>query len=215
MATKIYSKGNYIIVDDGVNPKNEMFNKDCKIVPYTQDSISYYRVLDEKSTVKDVLASEIVDENGDAYLDFDTWRAENTGFNTGAGGSVPYFVQCTSSSPASGGTNYFGGYPKGLVTSANISKVYIQKDGVIKSASINCYSGTAGTDQNWSMYIRVNNSEDHLIETIGTATNERTFNNESLNVPVVKGDYFEIKTTNPTWGTPPLTTAMSGNVIVD
>ena len=215
MATKIYKTGNYIVVEDGVNPKNEFHAVETTIVSYEKDSDTYYKVNYENSLVADLISTDIVDENGDAYSDFDTWRSENTGFNTAAGGSVAYFVQCTSSSPANGGTNYFGGYPKGLVTSANISKVFIQKSGTIKTVTINCYSGTAGTNQNWTLSIRLNNTTDYPIETIGIATNERKFNNELLNIPVVKGDYFEIKCSNPTWGTPPLTTAMSGNVIVE
>lgn len=131
------------------------------------------------------------------------------------GEAMTYAVQNTSSSPVSGGTNYFGAYPKGMVTTADISKVYIQKAGVIRKVVINSYSGTAGTNENWSFYIRLNNTTDYLIETVGLATNERTFNNNALNIPVVEGDYIEIKTGNPTWVTPPLTTATSGNIIVE
>lgn len=125
-----------------------------------------------------------------------------------------YFVQNTSSSPASGGTNYFGAYPKGLVTTAGISKVYVQKNGIITRANINCYSGTAGTSENWSLYIRVNNTTDYLIETIGLATNERTFNNESLDIPILAGEYFELKSINPPWVNPPLTTTFAGNILI-
>jgi len=132
-----------------------------------------------------------------------------------AGEAMTYFVQSTSSSPADGGTFYFGTLPKGIITTANISKVYIKKSGVIRMADIYCYSGTAGTAENWSLYIRVNNTTDYLIETIGSATNERIFNNNALNIPVIAGDYFEIKGINPTWATNPLTTIFGGNVIVE
>lgn len=125
-----------------------------------------------------------------------------------------YFVQNTSSPPASGGTNYFGAYPKGLVTTAGISKVYVLKNGIITKANINCYSGTAGTNENWSLYIRLNNTTDYLIETIGLATNERTFNNESLEIPVLSGEYFELKAVNPPWGTAPATTTFAGNILI-
>lgn len=131
------------------------------------------------------------------------------------GEAVTYAVQNTSSSPVSGGTNYFGAYPKGMVTTSDISKVYVQKAGVIRKVVINSYSGTAGTNENWSFYIRLNNTTDYLIETVGLATNERTFNNNTLNIPVVEGDYFEIKTVNPPWGTAPATTATAGNIIVE
>jgi hypothetical protein len=61
----------------------------------------------------------------------------------------------------------------------------------------------------------VNNTTDYLIETIGASASERIFNNESLNIPVVSGDYFEIKAINPTWVTNPLTTIFGGNVVIE
>jgi hypothetical protein len=131
------------------------------------------------------------------------------------GEPMPYTVQSTSSSPVDAQTVYFGNMPKGVITTANISKVHIESSGVIRRANVYCYSGTAGTAENWSLYIRVNNTTDYLIETVGSATNERIFNNESLNIPVNAGDYFEIKAVNPTWVTNPLTTTFGGNVIVE
>jgi len=131
------------------------------------------------------------------------------------GESMLYTVHALTSSPTDSATIYFGNLTKAPTTTANISKVHIENSGVIRKANIYCYSGTAGTSENWSFYIRLNNTTDYLIETIGTATNERTFNNNALNIPVVEGDYFEIKTTNPPWSTAPLTTATSGNIIVE
>jgi len=149
--------------------------------------------------------------------------AEDVGAPSGSGSSTGtntgdehiYFVQSTASSPADAQTVYFGNLPKGLVTTAGISKVYIKKTGIIHAAEIYCYSGTAGTAENWSMYLRVNNTTDHLIKTIGSATNERLFNNDSLNIPVVAGDFFEIKLINPTWATNPLSTSFGGNIFVN
>jgi len=131
------------------------------------------------------------------------------------GESMLYTVQALTSSPTDSATIYFGNLPKAPTTTANISKVHIENSGVIRKANIYCYSGTAGTSENWSLYIRVNNTTDYLIETIGTATNERIFNNESLNIPVVAGDYFEIKAINPTWATNPATTIFGGNVVIE
>lgn len=125
-----------------------------------------------------------------------------------------YFVQSTSNSPVDAQTVYFGTLPKGLVTTAGISKVHVLKNGIITKVNIYCYSGTAGTSENWSMYIRVNNTADYLIQTIGSATNERIFSNLNLEIPVVVGDYFEIKMINPTWVTNPLTTTFAGNILI-
>ena len=124
-------------------------------------------------------------------------------------------VQALTSSPADGATIYFGNLPKAPVTTANISKVYIPRSGVIKRAEIYCYSGTAGTNQAWSGYIRLNNTTDTLIATLSVATSERVFSNSSLNIAVVAGDYFEIKFINPTWATNPLTTIFGGYIYID
>jgi hypothetical protein len=124
-------------------------------------------------------------------------------------------VQALTSSPADGQTIYFGNLPKAPVTTANISKVYIPRAGVIKRAEIYCYSGTAGTNQAWSGYIRLNNTTDTLISTLSVATNERVFSNSSLAISVVAGDYFEIKFINPTWATNPLTTIFGGYIYIE
>lgn len=125
------------------------------------------------------------------------------------------WIVAISSSPADGVTTYFGMNPVVPTTTAATSKVYIRKAGVIKIAEIYCYSGTAGTNENWSLYVRLNNTTDYLIATLGAATNERVFSNTSLSIPVVAGDYFEIKSVQPTWATNPLTTTFGGYVYIE
>jgi len=124
-------------------------------------------------------------------------------------------VQALTSSPADGATIYFGMLPKAPVTTGAISKVYIRKAGTIKHAEIYCYSGTAGSAESWSLYIRKNNTTDTLIATVAAATNERVFSNSSLSIAMAVGDYFEIKAINPTWGTNPLTTIFGGYIYME
>lgn len=124
-------------------------------------------------------------------------------------------VQALTSSPVDAQTIYFGMLPKAPVTSAGISKIYIRKAGRIKIAELYCYSGTAGSNQAWSTYIRVNNTTDYLIQTVGSATNERVFSNTSLDIPVSVGDYIEIKCVNPTWSVNPLTTIFGGYIYIE
>jgi len=130
-------------------------------------------------------------------------------------GSYTLNVQALTSTPADAATIYFGQLPKAPTTTANISKVYIRKSGTIKAVNIYCYAGTAGTAENWTCNIRMNNTGDTLVETIGAAANERVFNNESLNIPVTAGEYFEIKMTNPTWATNPATAIFGGYVLIE
>lgn len=135
-----------------------------------------------------------------------------------AGGSVVGYtlhVQALTSSPVDAATVYFGQLPKAPVTVAATSKVYIPKSGTIKDAVVYCYSGTAGTNQAWSLYIRLNNTTDTLIKTLSVATSERVFNNAVLNIAVVVGDYIEIKGVQPTWTTNPATTIYGGYVYIE
>lgn len=124
-------------------------------------------------------------------------------------------VQALTSSPADGATVYFGMLPKAPTTIANISKIYIRKAGTIKIAEIYCYSGTAGTNEAWSLYIRKNNAADTLIATLSVNTSERVFSNASLSIAVATGDYIEIKGIQPTWATNPLTTIYGGYIYIE
>ena len=134
-----------------------------------------------------------------------------------AGATIGYAinVQALTSSPADAQTIYFGTLPKAPITTANVSKVYIRKAGTIKIAEIYCYSGTAGTAEAWSLYIRKNNSADTLISTVSAAASERVFSNTNLSIPVVAGDYIEIKAVNPTWGTNPVSSIFGGYIYIE
>jgi hypothetical protein len=124
-------------------------------------------------------------------------------------------VQALTSSPADAATVYFGMLPKAPTTTPGISKCYIRAAGTIKRVEIYCYSGTAGTGEAWSLYLRKNNSADTLIATLSAATAERVFKNDNLSIAVAAGDYFEIKSVQPTWVTNPLTTIYGGYVYVE
>lgn len=143
--------------------------------------------------------------------------SEITGPQGNPGATIGYTinVQALTSSPADGATVYFGTMPKAPVTAAATSKIYIRKAGTIKIAEIYVYSGTAGSNENWSLYIRKNNSTDTLIATLGVSTNERVFSNTGLSIPVAVGDYIEIKGVQPTWGTNPLTTIYGGYIYIE
>lgn len=124
-------------------------------------------------------------------------------------------VQALTSSPTDAQTVYFGTLPKAPVTAAGTSKVYIRKAGRIKIAEIYCFSGTAGTAEAWSLYVRVNNATDYLIKTLSVSASERIFSNTSLDIPVSVGDYIEIKGVQPTWTTNPLTTIYGGYIYIE
>lgn len=124
-------------------------------------------------------------------------------------------VQALTSSPADGATIYWGMLPKAPVTTGGQSKIYVRNPCTIKRAEIYTFAGTAGTNEAWSTYIRVNNTTDTLIATVSAATSERVFSNTALNIALNAGDYFEIKQVNPTWATNPLTYIPGGYIYIE
>ena len=124
-------------------------------------------------------------------------------------------VQALTSSPTDAQTVYIGQLPKAPQTTAAISKIYIPKTGTITRAQMYVYSGTAGTNEAWSLYVRLNNTTDTLIQTVSAATNERVFSNTGLSIAVTAGDYIEIKGVQPTWATNPATTIYGGYVWIE
>jgi hypothetical protein len=133
----------------------------------------------------------------------------------GSGLGYTLSVQALTSAPADGATIYFGQLPKAPVTVAGNSRVYIRKAGTVKAANIFSFSGTIGTADAWPCSIRLNNTTDTLIESVAANTAERTWDNVSLNISVVVGDYVEIKCVNPTWATNPNTTIFGGYLYVE
>jgi hypothetical protein len=79
-------------------------------------------------------------------------------------------------------------------------------------------TGTIGSAENISIYIRVNNATDYLIATVGAATAQREFYNNSLNggagIALGPGDRWVIKieTPNPSWATAPIQTNSQGYI---
>lgn len=124
-------------------------------------------------------------------------------------------VQALTSSPVDNQIVYFGNLPKAPMTTGSQSKVYIPVSGTIKKAEIYTYSGTAGTAEEWSLYIRKNDATDYLISTLDQSASERNFRSDTLNISVSSGDFIEIKGVQPTWVTNPATTIYGGNIFID
>lgn len=120
-------------------------------------------------------------------------------------------------SPANATTYYWGAINNiGLATATLLRKVIIPKAGIIRVATLFSHIATSfGTTEQSSMWIRLNNTTDYLISSTLDFSANIAITTEGLNIPVVAGDFLEIKWTTPTWATPPVAVRFNSNIFVD
>ncbi len=140
-----------------------------------------------------------------------TWAAPGGG---GLGYVLPVFTT-NITSVADLATLYFGNYAFTAQTSPDTCRIYIPKTGTIKVAEINVFSTTVGSNENVSLYIRLNNTTDTLIQTRGMGAANALFSNTGLNISVSAGDYIEIKMVCPTWATNPAAFRFGGSIYIE
>jgi hypothetical protein len=101
-------------------------------------------------------------------------------------------------------------------TTTQLRKVYFRKAGVIRIAEVAWYAvGTAGSNESVSIYVRLNDTTDTLIATVGDTNAYKSFNNNALAITVASGDYIEIKMVAPTWATNPTAVSIGGYLLVE
>lgn len=165
-----------------------------------------------------VTAAEAMRVNGDKSITVANWKGDavavlygGTGATTAAGartnlGTLGFTLLAslgtTTQAPADATTYYLGSTPRNaLTTTAGATRMYISKTGTIKSAFL-FFAQTAGTAEQSTVSVRLNNTSDTPISTVVTNDAAQTaFNNMALSVAVVAGDYIEIKWVTPTWVT--------------
>jgi len=102
-------------------------------------------------------------------------------------------------------------------TSGGIRRMYMPAPGTIKKIYGWFYNTVSGDAATSSMYLRVNNTTDYLISAavINNALTT-TFDGTGLTIPIVEGDYVEIKWVCPTWATTnPTGVFLTGNVYLE
>lgn len=125
-------------------------------------------------------------------------------------------VSCANFTATDAQTLYFSTQFNSPVASANNRRTYFRRSWTIVAAEFGCYSqSTAGSNEGWSLYFRLNNTTDTLIATVAASANQRNFTNSALNISVVSGDWFEMKLVNPTWATNPGTSAIGGYLVLE
>jgi len=110
-------------------------------------------------------------------------------------------------------TYYFGMTGIAGTTTANVRRVYIPLAGTIKEIYFYIRSSVTSSE-NWTVSLRLNNTTNTTIATIGNTSGDKVFSNSNLNVTVVAGDYFEITTTTPAWVTPASNSNFYGTLII-
>jgi hypothetical protein len=142
------------------------------------------------------------------------WEA----FTPSAGGGLGYAIQfeCPNQATTTDSqTVYWGSKSLAQQTVTKIHRIYIPKAGTIKTCYIHANSGTAGSAENWSMYIRLNDITDTLIQTVALSNADRVWSRVDLNIAVVAGDYIEIKEVQPAWATNPANVRRSGIIYIE
>ena len=101
-------------------------------------------------------------------------------------------------------TYLFGDFGIPAVTTTTRHKIIFPLKGVVRGVYFKQYCVTAaGSNEAWPMVFRLNDTTDTAIDSQSTVGPERIWSNYTLNIPVVVGDFFEIKSVTPNWGTPP------------
>jgi hypothetical protein len=132
-----------------------------------------------------------------------------------AGYTLQAFANSTS--PGDGSTQYFGSRPAATLGSQNNQRIYIPKAGTIKAIYLFfANTGTLGSNETSTASLRLNSTTDTTISAAITNDAAQTaFSNNSLSIPVVAGDYFEIKMVWATWATNPTNVVPSAVVYIE
>ena len=125
------------------------------------------------------------------------------------------FVSHYPHNPTDNTTFYFGNTQNSPNTTANIYSLIIPRTGIIRGVVYRTWATTAGTNENMPLVLRVNDTTDYPIATVGVSAVIRDFINYSLSIPVARGDTFEFKMLTPTWATNPLTWGGWGHVFIE
>ena len=115
----------------------------------------------------------------------------------------------------SASTTYYFGMPAIASTStAAIRRIYIPYSGTIKACQLYARTTNATSTESWTISIRLKNTSNTSIGSVGNASQDKVWSNSSLSISVTEGDYIELITTTPAWSTLPSTTYFYGSIYI-
>jgi len=117
-------------------------------------------------------------------------------------------------------TRFFGRPTQLPVASPGVpTRVYSPVKGNIRGVIYCLYSNTtAGSDEPWELFLRVNDTTDYSIGAVATTGPDRIWSKFDLNIPINVGEFINLKSVNPAWATPPSDGAgyyAQGTIIID
>ena len=114
-------------------------------------------------------------------------------------------------------TAYHVGFNAGVAPGSYAASVqYAPYSGHIRIAQILIGAYTViGTAEDWSWYLRINDTTDYLIGTVATLARVRSVLTSDLNIPIKAGDGLALKCTTPIWVTNPTGVRIGGMIHIE
>jgi hypothetical protein len=93
--------------------------------------------------------------------------------------------------------------------------MYILAGGRIRRFSMYVYCSTPSSAEDIAISVRLNNTTDYVVTTTAHFNADKNSFAFDLNIPVVAGDYVEIKMVTPAFATNPLGVSLSGSLLIE
>jgi hypothetical protein len=126
-----------------------------------------------------------------------------------------FFFQATSTNPTDATTRYIGGAPLAQQSTYANATYTAPVAGTITAATFTWVASAAGSSETISMYVRVNDTTDYLIASVGNSNGTKQFVNSALSVALAANDTFSIKLVNPTWVSNPSGVSIGGVLLFE
>ena len=114
-------------------------------------------------------------------------------------------------------TNYFFGMiPLAAHTTSWGNRAIFLNNCIIRGVAFTTVAvDNNGSDEDMSLYVRVNDTTDTLVKTVGIAAQVREFSNSALNIAIASGDFVEMKFVCPLWASNPAGVRGAGYLYIE